>query len=137
MDTEDTEQTLTDFEIEMLNLRDTARAVGVYAVGVLIAGPTMIVIFTSLIPAMSIAPLASVWLAACYISAVSLLGASWLTLCLRLDRFASRRKQSRRGFVPILMVSAGTIVAFVFAGSVVAVSVTEVIEALPNPPRRR
>lgn len=130
------EQMLTDFEIEMLNLRDTARAVGFYATGVLIAGPAMTLILTSLIPAMSIAPAASVWLAACYITAVALLGASWLTLRLQLDRFASRRKQSRRGFLPILLVSVGTIMAFVFAGSLVAVSVTEVIESLPRPPRR-
>lgn len=130
------EQTLTDFEIEVLTLRDTARAVGFYATGVLIAGPAMTLILTSLIPAMSIAPLASVWLAACYATAVALLGASWLTLRLQLDRFASRRKQSRRGFLPILLVSVGTVMAFVFAGSLVAVSVTEVIEALPNPPRR-
>lgn len=130
------EQTLTDFEIEILTLRDTARAVGFYATGVLIAGPTMIVILTSLLPTMSIAPATSVWLAACYVTAVALPGASWLTLRLQLDRFASRRKQSRRGFLPILLVSVGTIMVFVFAGSLVAVSVTEVIESLPRPPRR-
>lgn len=130
------EQTLTDFEIEILALRDTARAVGFYATGVLIAGPTMTLILTSLIPAMSIAPAASLWLLGCYVSAVALLGASWLTLRLQLGMFVSRRKQSRRSFLPILMVSVGTVMAFVFAGSLVAVSVTEVIESLPRPPRR-
>lgn len=126
------EQTLTDFELEMLNLRNTARAVGFYAIAVLISAPAMTLILTSLIPTMSIAPLASAWLAACYTTAVSVLGASWLTLRLQLEMFASRRKQSTRDFIPLLLVSVGTMMTFVFAGSVIVVSVTEVVEAIPS-----
>lgn len=129
----DTYHQRSDFEAEVINLRDTARAAGLYAAAVSLCGP-LIALLSELIPTVSIALAACLWLTGCYASAVGLLCVGWLTLHLRLRLLVARRMHKGRWALTVITLALGTVATFTFIGSVIVVGFTEFIHSVDRSP---